>query len=236
MIHNESRIKLIKRHMKRILNRTSRRVFWGNLRRLTPVSNVYGIERGTPIDRYYIENFLRKNSKHIRGMVLEVMDNLYTKKFGRKQVTASDIMDIDKGNRKANIHADLRETKNLPRNKYDCIILTQVLQYIDDLDSAVESLHKMLKPKGFLLCTLPSVSRIDCVAKEEGDFWRFTKASAEYLFTKHFNRKKLEIKSLGNVFADVCFLEGISIEEIKQKELDHNDKNFPLLICIKAVK
>lgn len=211
-------------------------IFFGNLRRLKPVSNVYGFDRGTPIDRYYIENFLEKNSLNIRGTVLEILNAKYTKKFGRTKVKKSDILDIEKSNKKANIHADLRKIKQLPSNKYDCIIFTQVLHIIDDYRAVIKNLHKMLKPGGILLCTLPSVSRIDCVAKEEGDYWRFTKASAKYIFKKHFKEKKLEIRSFGNVFVDICFLEGVSLEEMKPKELDYYDKNFPLIVCVRAVK
>jgi hypothetical protein len=35
-----------------------RSVRWGNLRRLRPFSDRYGCDRGTPIERYYIERFL----------------------------------------------------------------------------------------------------------------------------------------------------------------------------------
>lgn len=213
---------------------------FGSLRRLTPVSNIYGFDRGTPIDRYYIENFLHENKGSIKGDVLELLNDHYTQKFGGKNVRNADVLDIDTSNRSATIYADLRSPGKLPENRYDCIILTQVLQFIDDVDAAVASAHKMLKPGGTLLCTLPSVSRIDCVAKEAGDYWRFTKASAVYLFTKHFNAENskatLEISSFGNVFVAICFLEGIALEEIKKKELDYVDPNFPLIICVKAVK
>src|SRR5262245_50153649 len=34
---------------------------WGNLRRVRPFSASYGFDRGTPIDRYYLDTFLRAN-------------------------------------------------------------------------------------------------------------------------------------------------------------------------------
>jgi len=211
-------------------------IFFGSLRRLKPISDLYGFDRGTPIDRYYFENFLKKDSRNIKGTVLEILDNNYTRKFGGKKVTKSDILDINKSNKRANIYIDLRNTEKLPKNKYDCIILTQTVHIIDDYEAVIRSVYKMLKSKGVLLCTLPCVSRIDCVAKEKGDYWRFTKASAEYIFKKYFNKNKLKIKSFGNVFVNICFLEGISLEEIRKKELDYYDKNFPLMVCVKAIK
>src|SRR6185503_10982321 len=54
-------------------------ISFGNLRRLTPISRVFGFDRGTPVDRYYIENFLADNASDIRGRVLEVGDDSYTR-------------------------------------------------------------------------------------------------------------------------------------------------------------
>ena len=45
---------------------------FGALRRLQPFSTVFGSDRGTCIDRYYIERFLAANSSDIHGRVLEV--------------------------------------------------------------------------------------------------------------------------------------------------------------------
>jgi hypothetical protein len=33
---------------------------WGGFRRTKPYSNYWGLERGRPIDRYYIEKFLEE--------------------------------------------------------------------------------------------------------------------------------------------------------------------------------
>jgi hypothetical protein len=57
-------------------------VRFGNLRRVTPLSQEFGFDRGLPIDRYYIENFLAHHAEDIRGHVLEVRDATYTQRFG----------------------------------------------------------------------------------------------------------------------------------------------------------
>src|ERR687894_427089 len=59
----------------------------GDLRRLTPISREYGYDRGTPIDRFYIENFLEEHSSSIRGRVLEISENTYTRRFGGARAT-----------------------------------------------------------------------------------------------------------------------------------------------------
>ena len=47
--------------MNRFLKRLFNKVKWHNLRALEPVFKVFGFDRGTPIDRIYIEDFLNKN-------------------------------------------------------------------------------------------------------------------------------------------------------------------------------
>ena len=86
-----------------------------------PISPVYGLDRGRPIDRYYIEEFLAANSDLIRGKVLEVMEDRYTRAFGRGKVETSDILDIDPNNSRANIIGDLRYLEQITDNQYNCI-------------------------------------------------------------------------------------------------------------------
>jgi len=218
------------------MNRIKNPIDWGNLRKLKPISEVFGGDRGKPIDRYYIEQFLKENSQDIKGSVLEILNNNYTKLFGNKKVTSSDILDINLNNKNATVYADLRDTKGLPKEKYNCIILTQTLHEIDDYMAVLKSVYKMLKPGGILLCSVPTISRIDYSAGLQNDFWRFTKAGAQYIFKQFFKEKNLLIKSYGNILVGISFLEGISLSELKKEEIEYIDDNFPLIICIKAKK
>jgi len=199
-----------------------------------PISNVYGTDRGQSIDRFYIENFLKNNSSIIKGRTLEILDNKYTKNFGDKKVIQSDVLDIDKKNSDANIIADLRNMPEIKENTYDCIILTQVLQFIDNLDQVISECHRILKPGGYILATMPSLSRIDCAAGIENDFWRFTQASAKYIFAKKFN--DIVIKTYGNSRVGACFLYGASVEDTPLRVLKKNDNQFPVVITVKARK
>jgi hypothetical protein len=58
------------------------KIRFGDFYRTKPLSRRFGFDRGGPVDRVYIEDFLDKNSLHIKGRVLEVADNNYTLKFG----------------------------------------------------------------------------------------------------------------------------------------------------------
>jgi len=202
----------------------------------TPLSHYYGLDRGKPIDRFYIESFLEKNSKHIKGVCLELLNNNYTKKYGGKEIIKSDILDIEQNNQDATIVDDLRNLQTISDNTYDCIILTQVFQFIDNVESAVFECRRILKKGGVLLVTLPSISRIDCIAGVAGDFWRFTEASARYIFEKKFNPNGLEINSYGNAKTGMYFYAGLAQEDVAKKIFRNNDKNFPVIITVKAIK
>src|SRR5215218_5304989 len=88
------------------LERLRRPAWLGTIRRTTPLSDHWGRDRGTPIDRYYIERFLAAERSTIRGRVLEVLNAEYTERFGTG-VERSDVLDIDSSNTTATIVADL---------------------------------------------------------------------------------------------------------------------------------
>ena len=82
-------------------------VNFGSLRRLTPISRHFGYDRGRPIDRYYIENFLAHHADDIRGHVLEIGDASYTRQFGGDRVAKSDVLHVTSDNPEATIVGDL---------------------------------------------------------------------------------------------------------------------------------
>ena len=209
---------------------------FGSLRRLSPISSVFGFDRGLPIDRYYIERFLKENAPYIRGHVLEVGDNTYTKKFGRN-IIKSDVLHLTKDNPKATIIADLTSADSIPSNMFDCIILTQTLNQIFDIFSAIRHLYRILKPGGVLLATVPGISQISRYdMKRWGDYWRFTTLSIKKLFEEVFPPYNIKINAYGNVLSAIAFLHGIAAEELKPEELDFHDPDYEVLIVVRATK
>jgi SAM-dependent methyltransferase len=214
-------------------------VRFGNLRRLEPISRNWGDERGRPIDRYYIEGFLERHSADIKGRVLEVGDNEYTLRFGGAKVSQSDVLHVSEGNPQATIVGDLAAGDNIPAGAFDCVILTQTLQLIYDLRAAIRTLHRVLKPGGVVLATVPGITP---VSHEDGDtwgdywHWSFTPLSARRLFEEQFPRENVQVETHGNVLVSISFLHGLAWEEMRQKELDHRDRDYPMLMTVRAVK
>jgi len=211
-------------------------VRFGDFRRLDPISREFGLDRGRPIDRYYIENFLARHAEDIGGRVLEIKDSALTRKYGGGRVTVSDVLDVDESNRRATIVADLTRAEDVPSNIFDCIICTQTLHFIYDLGSAVRTLQRILKPGGSLLATFPGIGQTSCQKLDERYCWALSTLAARRLFEEVFPAISVEIEAHGNVLAAVAFLEGLAVRELREDELDHHDPDYELLITLRAVK
>lgn len=213
------------------------RIRFGDLRRLTPVSRRWGKDRGgLPVDRYYIERFLSAHAADIRGRVLEVGDDTYTRRFGGSGVERCDVLHAVPGNPKATFVADLAHGGNrLPAGAFDCVILTQVLQVIADPGAAVRTVHRILRPRGVLLATLAGISQVSRWDVERwGDYGRFTTLSARRLFAPVFPQDLVGVTSYGNVLTAVAFLHGLAAQELRKDELDHHDSEYQVLIAVRA--
>ena len=208
----------------------------GSLNRTSPISTQFGYDRGGPIDRFYIENFLNENSSIIKGRVLEIGDNAYTLKYGGNNITKSDILHIDDSNEQATFVGDLSNAPHIPANTFDCIVLTQTLHLIYEYKAAIETCYRILKPGGTLLLTVPGISHI--AHDEWGKYWlwSFTDSSMEKIMGEYFAEDKISINTYGNVLVASAFLYGMGLPEITKKQLDHHDPHYQVIITVAVVK
>jgi SAM-dependent methyltransferase len=212
------------------------KVDFGDLKRVEPISRAWGYDRGRPVDRYYIENFLAEHADDIQGRTLEVGDDSYTRQFGGNRVATRDVLHVAEDNAGATIIADLASADHIPSNAFDCIILTQTLHLIYDTRAALRTLHRILKPGGVLLATFPGISQLDHYEWAGVWYWGFTTRSARRLFDEVFPADNVDVRAHGNVLAAISFLHGIAEEELSREELDHRDPDYELLITVRAVK
>lgn len=208
-------------------------VIWGDLRRQQPLSERWGFDRGQPVDRYYIENFLERNAGAIHGRCIEVMTADYTRRFGQDRVTHSDVVDIAAANTSANIIGDLVDPRTLPVETYDCFILTQTLPVIYDGRAVMRNCYAALKPGGTLLVTAPCLCRY---SPHPEDFWRLTDRSLARLITDNTDCADFEIEAHGNLVASIAFLVGMASRELTPEELDHRDTRFPIMVAARLRK
>jgi SAM-dependent methyltransferase len=210
-------------------------VRFGDFRRLAPISRHFGYDRGQPIDRHYIEEFIASWAGDIRGHVLEIGDDTYTRRYG-DHVSASDVLHVSAGHPGVTIVADLTNADHLPAETFDCIILTQTLQFIYDVRAAIATLHRILRPDGVLLATVPGITPLDAGDWRDSWYWGFTDRAVAGLFGEAFPPSRLTIGTHGNVLAAIAFLQGLASAELEEGELAHLDAQYPVLITVRAVK
>ena len=136
----------------------------------------------------------------------------------------------------ATIVGDLSQPGTLPAAAFDCLVLTQTLHLIFDMQAAVVEMHRALKPGGVLLLTVPGISRIDRGAWGADWFWSLTAAAAARLFGNVFGTHNVRVEDHGNVFAATAFLQGLAVEEIDIAKLAYHDACYPVIVVVRAQK
>jgi glycosyltransferase involved in cell wall biosynthesis len=209
---------------------------WGDFKRLRPFSRQYGYDRGNPVDRYYIENFLRANKEFVKGTVLEVGDSTYGYRFGSIRVHSVEVFHSNPGHPLANYFGSLTDCPQIPANHFDCIILTQTLHLIYDYSAALNTCFRILKPGGVLLLTVPGISQIADDQWGENWFWSFTTQSIKIMLGSYFKEDHVNIQTFGNVFTAAAFLYGLAEQDLQKAQLDYIDPHYQLLITAVAKK
>jgi glycosyltransferase involved in cell wall biosynthesis len=227
---------------RRLLRTAARRpsrpatVSLGDAGSTTPISRAWGFERGLPVDRYYIERFLQRHAGDIRGRTLEVADDLYTRRFGGDRVERADVLHDREGNPKATLVADLNDADHLEPAVFDCIVFTQTLQFVYDVDAALRALHRLLRPGGVLLLTAPGTTQSGPDEYSGSWYWSFPSHSLRRLLDETFGEGQVEVEAYGNVLGAVALLHGLAAEDLAPGDLDRRDPHYEVVVAARAVR
>ncbi len=189
-----------------------------------PLSRRFGQERGKPIDRFYIECFLKAATKECKKayQILEVGEDRYSRLYfnegdvlnGGTHKISYDILHYEQG-------MDLTKPETLPKDKYDVFICTQVFNFIYDVKAAIQGAYFVLKRGGKLLATVQGcigqVSSNDM--KHWGDYWRFTDLGIKRLVGDVFGEKNVEVFPFGNAAIATAWVQGLALEDLPKREL-----------------
>jgi len=215
-------------------NRPGSRVRWGNLPRVAPLSRQSALDRGVPVDRYFITEFLGEHAADVRGDVMEMSRSGYTRTYGGERVRSVEVVDIDPGNDQATLRRDLCEADSLPREAFDCIIFTQTLHLLVELDVALRNLWGALRPGGVLLMTVPALS---CSTPIESDYWRFTPLGLEALLARVLPADAAVVTNgRGNSIAAAAQIVAASVEDLGARHLEPRDPAYPVIVDARVAK
>jgi len=202
-----------------------------------PLSDDYGWRRGTPIDRLYIDQFLAAHASDIRGRVLEIGEDSYSRRFGGDRVSSQDILHVHPGNPAATIVGDITDPTTLPEGRFDCIVMTQTLQLVFDLDAAIANLRRALRPGGVALLTVCGITPICEDEWRDSFYWMFTPRAVRRLLAAHFDEQKIEVTGFGNLYAATAFLHGAAVQEVSKRKLGQRvaGPEYSVVVAARAV-
>lgn len=205
---------------------------WGNMRRVTPFSNYFGFERGTPVDRFYVAAFFTAHRSEITGRVLEIQSTDHIERFGVGVTTAHSI-DINPAF-KPTFCCDLAQAQNvIASESYDCFLLPNTLAHVRDLEPALQNAYRVLAPGGVILATCPGFVPL---IPDGDDFWHLSAAGWRYVFENACPESILDVESHGNCLTAVAAMYGLAHEELTPNELTHNDWRYPVLVTVSCRK
>jgi SAM-dependent methyltransferase len=210
----------------RCLVRGKERPRWGNLRRVRPFSDSFGFDRGTPVDRHYLEKFLGEHRDLITGDVLEIQSAGYAQRYGHDlgRVHSVDI----RPEFQPTFVCDLAHSDDvLPSSAYDCFLLPNTLQHLREPEAALSHALRVVKPGGAILASsagfLPLIS-------DAPDYWRLSEAGWIELAGRVWKGCDVQVWSYGNCLVAVAAMLGLALEELTPAELDAHDPRYPVLV------
>jgi hypothetical protein len=173
----------------------------------------------------FFERFLRDHAHLVRGRVLEIFDDTYSRTYGGGNVT-SFVVDIDGANPRADLVVDLCTPGALRDEQVDTVVLTQTIGLLPDEATALRNLWGALRPGGAMLITNNVVGRV--VSHDQGaDVVRHTPLGLRLAVERVLPDALVEGHGFGNLVTSIALLHGISAEELTEEELAVHDPMFP---------
>ena len=196
-----------------------------------PISRVFGLDRGTSIDRYWIESFLARNASPLPGKALEVGSTRYIRQYF-PNCRAHSLQLRDNGSSECVI-CDLEVGDPALADTFDVFVTTQVFNFIFETRTALRNASQMLKPGGVLLGTVAAITQVSRYdADRWGHFYSFTTQAWQRLLGEVF--QDVTVESFGNVDTACAFLNGLSAEELPAALLDRHDPDYPVVLGFRA--
>ncbi|MBK1987560.1 class I SAM-dependent methyltransferase [Sphaerospermopsis aphanizomenoides BCCUSP55] len=203
---------------------------WGDLKKTVPICQAFGLTRGKPVDRYYLNKFIAEIYPQITGNILEIGGIPKDKDFYQVNPGSSyQIMNLEPG-LGIDIVGDAHDVSMIQPESFDSIITFNVLEHCYAPWQVVENIYTWLKPGGKCFAMVPSAVRLHATPM---DYWRPLPDAFAWMF-RNFSQKKLYV--YGNPISVIASYHGIATEELTTEELDAFHPDYPVATCIVAQK
>lgn len=213
----------------RTVTRGLERPSWGNLRRVAPLSQVYGFDRGTPIDRYYVDKFLSSRRDLISGRILEIQTTDHARRYSGV-ATVMHTLDVNSAFHPTYL-CDLGSADVVPPGSYDCFLLPNTLCFLRDLDAALRHARRIVRSGGVILATVPVFVPL---TPDVPDFWHASADGWRVVAERVWPDCHTSVETHGNCLAAAAAMYGVAAEELTAAELDVIDPRYPVLVTIEC--
>lgn len=211
------------------------------LRTLTPLHG--GATRGTPIVRYYQDDFLDRYRADIRGRCLEIGETATIRRYGGDAVTQAEAMDLTAHGGDVTVIADLSRADHVASDRYDCFLNQFTMTVVYDVEAALYHAVRILKPGGVLLINFGCVDYYLHNGLDMGTgaplymYNWFTPLQVRDTFARlGLGDADVQLHVYGNLMSRLAFQVNLSAEELTERERDTVDPGQPLLICARVEK
>ena len=205
---------------------------WGNLRRTRPFSAGFGFDRGTPVDRFYLDRFFDRHRADITGEVLEIQMPGYTRRYGQG-VRAAHAVDINPQFSPTYL-CDLADAARLiPAERYDCFLLPNTLSHLRSLEDCLRQAFRVVRPGGVILASTAVLSPL---IPDGPDYWRLSAQGWEEVAARVWPEGQVKVESHGNCLAAMAAMLGLAHEELTPEELLVEDPRYPVLVTVHCRK
>lgn len=220
-----------------LLTRSFGNIEFGDLKRFAPLCYDYGYSRGipgysrgTPIDRYYLDKFIREIRTYVAGHTLEIGGIRENQdRYGFTNAVSYQTIDLIQ-QPGVDIIGDIHDPNLVEHNSLDSIILFNVLEHCERPWVIIENVYNWLRGSGSVFCMVPNAQRIHGDPK---DYWRILPDGMKVLFAK-FSTKTFFI--YGNPITVIAAMMGVAAEELSSEELNSLNPEYPVATCVFARK
>ena len=205
-------------------------VRFGDFGRLWPFSQRFGFDRGAPIDRYYMQQFIRSIRPVVRGRCLEIGGYRLNNWLYRFNVDEFRTLELEQSHIADDLVGDAADRGVLEPASWDSILAFHVLEHCPDPFSVVSNMRAWLRPNGHACVAVPCAQRVHSYP---GDYWRFMPEGLRVLF-RDFS--EVNVSAYGNPLTVVSNYMGLSHTELVAQDLDAAHPDYPVLACVVARK